>query len=277
LTFNILGLSRDLPQSTGERHKRIIQSVENNNIDVAMLQEIRILYDENGEIKYSTENWIQQSQMGVNSRVKMAYCRRRGSSREGVGIMSGYEILEAQDGWLPKGMFSRKYLLLKVEIQGHLLHFLTFHLAAPAIGRIASVYGATEERQTKARQQQFDKIVEVVNKLSPDYPLIVGGDFNATSEDESYLRWRHQLNLTEIFPDTPRQSRKTFATHRSPSFDYGLELRFDHLLYREGKKVQIRTIEEGIMFDKPVVDSSQLYYGFLSDHAGVYADFSFVE
>lgn len=272
-TFNMLGFSSDCPNDTDERKKRSMEMIEQEHIDIALLQEIKTRYQkETGEMEHFTEGWIRRSS-SYNANTRIIYGDQRTDSQEAVGVLSQHEIVWENYGPLPKGLFGRSYVVTKIKVADEIyVYAMTFHLAAPAIGRMVTQYGATDESQERAREQQLDRVKVIVEDLDSRYPVFVGADFNIDTDRPLYRTWRENLRMTEIYADTPEARRKTFATHRSPSFDCALERRLDHLVYRDGDEIKVRVLDEGLVFSEPVDDESRFFYGYLSDHAGVFAD-----
>lgn len=134
-------------------------------------------------------------------------------------------------------------------------------------------YGATVEQQREARKRQLSVLADVVGSFDPRWPLIVGADFNMATEDTDYVNWRDSLALCEVFPDSANCRRKTFAMHRSPSYDVGRDHRVDHLLYRQGTDALIQETDSGLLFDTPARPADKFFYGYLSDHCAVFLDF----
>jgi endonuclease/exonuclease/phosphatase family metal-dependent hydrolase len=274
LTLNMLGFSADCPDDNDERKRTIVKKIEEDGADVVLLQEIKTRYGGKDGTSCCTERFFRESVM-FQHHTRVVYGDQRAASCEGVGILSRHDIIREQYGPLPPCIFGRAYMLLLVNLSEQPLYVMTFHLAAPAIGRMITQYGAQHERQEKARAQELEAIADLVCSLDPAIPLFIGGDFNVESDNPLYSEWQSKLGLSEVFADTRDFPRKTFATHRSPSFDFGMELRLDHLLYRQGGGVGIRIVKEGIVFNKQVTDENRFFYGFLSDHVGLFADFEF--
>ena len=137
-------------------------------------------------------------------------------------------------------------------------------------------YGATVEKQQEARRKQLLTLADVVRSLDPRWPVVIGGDFNLETEDADYVEWRDSLRLCEVFPDSSDFPRKTFATHPCPSYNVSRDYRVDHLLYRQGMDATIRETNSGLLFDAPIRSSDQFFYGYLSDHCGLYLDFEII-
>ncbi|MHC4166013.1 MAG: endonuclease/exonuclease/phosphatase family protein [Planctomycetota bacterium] len=270
-TFNLLGFSKDCPNDTDRRKDILVDALEQEHVNVALLQEVRTQNGRDGYPYHSTEeHLIGGEYYGKNAR--FVYGHQDEYGEEGVGILSTHRIVSRKTGILPKGLYSRAYLFLELEIEGDPVYVMTFHLEPPAIGWIATDLGATEEGQQEVCARQLEALESVMLELDPAVPVIVGGDFNVESDDPNFSRWKNSLGLQEIYCDTPDNVRKTFATHPSPSFQCGLSYRFDHLCYRNGMNAQLKVLAEGPLFHNPITSRSELYFGYLSDHIGVYAD-----
>jgi endonuclease/exonuclease/phosphatase family metal-dependent hydrolase len=279
ITYNTLGFSRDCSSDTNDRKIALVEHIENSNVDIALLQEIKTIYPQGSNVGYNTEEFIRQSEI-FKDNTRIIYGDQRHNSKEGVAILSKstkyskFKIIDEIYGPLPKGIFGRSFIICQIETPTkERFYVMTFHLAAPAIGRIITQYNASHEKQELARQRQLEKISELIKNLDQRYPIIIGGDFNTETKDEKYLKWRSESELIELWPEIRDEKRKTFATHPSPSFDCGLDMRLDHLLFKNGTEYQLNSIEDGCIFDK-VIAINKYFYGYLSDHIGLYFDFT---
>jgi endonuclease/exonuclease/phosphatase family metal-dependent hydrolase len=270
-TFNTLGFSSDAARDTDERKRAIVEALVENHVDLAMLQEVETIFGQSGLVAHCSELPFRRDPVyGKNFRV--VYGHQRNGNIDGVGIASRLPILDEHYGPLPSQILGKAYLAVCVTVQDVPVTFLTFHLAPPAIGLMVTQYGATRERQSEARRQQLSVLTGVVRSFDPRWPIFVGADFNMETDDTDYVNWRDELMLCEVFPDSSAHVRKTFATHRSPSYDVGRDYRVDHLLYRQGTDATIREIGCGALFDRPVRAPEEFFYGYLSDHCAIYLD-----
>lgn len=274
-TFNTLGFSADAARDTDERKRAIVEGLVENRVDLAMLQEIETIFGQSGPVAHCSELPFRRDPVyGKNFRV--AYGHQRESNIDGVGIASRLPILDEHFGPLPSQILGKAYLAVRVMNQDIPVTFLTFHLAPPAIGLMVTQFGATAEQQSEARRRQLSVLAVVVRSFDPRWPVVVGADFNMETEDSDYVNWRDGLALCEVFPDSAARLRKTFATHRSPSYDVGPDHRVDHLLYRQGTDAAIREVNSGTLFDRPVRPPEEFFYGYLSDHCGIWLDFDLI-
>ncbi len=274
-TFNMLGFSGDAARDTDKRKQAIVEGLAENHVDLAMLQEVETVFGQIGPVAHCGElPFRRHSVYGENFRV--VYGHQRDGRMDGVGIASRLPIFDEDYGPLPFQILGKGYLVVRVVIQETPVTFLTFHLAPPAIGLMVTQYGATAEQQSEARRRQLSVLADVVGSFDPRWPVVVGADFNLETEDADYVNWRDGLTLREVFPDSAAHGRKTFATHRSPSYDVGRDHRVDHLLYRQGTDAAIREIGSGALFDRPVRPPEEFFFGYLSDHCAIFLDFDLV-
>ena len=274
-TFNTPGFSVEAPQDTDERKHAIAEALAQNQVDLAMLQEVGTIFGRAGPVAQSSELPFRRHPIyGQNFRV--VYGDQRALSADGVAIASRLPIVEEDYGPLPGGIFGRGYLAADVLIGGVPVTFLTFHLAPPAIGLMVTQYGATAAKQSDARRKQLSVLADVLHSFDTRWPVVVGGDFNLETNDADYANWRDGLALREVFPDSAEFHRKTFAMHRSPSYDVGRDYRIDHLLYRQGTDATIRETGSGALFDMPLRSPDEFFYGYLSDHCAIFLDFDII-
>lgn len=272
LTYNILGFSPDEAPELHYRKKSIVKSIEQNNFDVVFLQEVKTLWSQERKLTHCSEAFFRQSKIYQNG-CFFVYADQRAQSQNAEGLMTRLPVTRFDFGTLPMGLFGRSFLLVSIKLNGIPIHLLTSHLEPPAIGRMITQYGATTENQDKIRIKQLLKIEEIIQSLPPNDALIVGGDFNMELTVPEFEHWVYRQNLTPVFPDTKENPRKTFATHASPSFNCGLDSRLDHLFFRQGRDEQINLNSEGFIFDEPLENKENFFYGYLSDHRGIWAEF----
>jgi endonuclease/exonuclease/phosphatase family metal-dependent hydrolase len=274
-TFNTLGFASEAARDSDERKRAIVEALGDNHVDLVMLQEVGTIFGESGPVAHCSElPFRRHPAYGQNFRV--VYGHQQDLSMDGVAIASCLPIVDEGYGPLPSGIFGRGYLVAGVLIQDIPVTFLTFHLAPPAIGLMVTQYGAKAEQQSEARRSQLSVLADVVRSFDPRWPVVVGADFNLETEDTDYVNWRDGLALCEVFSDSAESCRKTFAMHRSPSYDVGRDYRVDHLLYRQGTDAAILEIGSGILFDMPVRPPEEFFYGHLSDHCAIFLDFDLV-
>ncbi|HNI69359.1 MAG TPA: hypothetical protein PKV55_15030, partial [Nitrospira sp.] len=223
LTYNVLGYSRDECQADlDERKSEITRHCEDAGIDVALLQEIKTVYAKGDDGWHESERpWRMSRIYGDNS--YFVYADQRGPSKNAEGIASRHQLVQVDFGPLPMGLFGRAYVMTTIELQGLPLRLMTFHLEPPAIGRMITQYGATTSSQDAVRREQLQCLTRLVESRNDDVPLVVGGDFNIDGMTHDLQAWAGNLGLRAVFADDAGHgnSRKTFATHRSPSFDCG--------------------------------------------------------
>lgn len=276
LTFNILGFSNDAATDTHQRKALIVDAIERGAYDIAFLQEVKTMWGEDGQLRHHSETYFRQSKVYRSSAI-FAYADQRALSQNAEGLIARLPIKDMAFGNLPMGLFGRAYVRAAIEVGASTVNVLTTHLEPPAIGRMISQYGATEQLQNQRRLLQLKALYDIAESLDSNTPLIIGGDFNIESDDSALRSWIAQLGLKEVFPDTRSTPRKSFATHPSPSFDCGLDMRLDHIFFRSGRSKSLVLVDEGFAFQEPVAPRNELFYGYLSDHRGVFADFSIDE
>ncbi|KFB76848.1 MAG: Endonuclease/Exonuclease/phosphatase family protein [Candidatus Accumulibacter cognatus] len=256
-----------------ERKAEITLHCEDAGIDVALLQEIKTVYAKGDQVWHECERpWRMSKIYGDNS--YFIYADQRGPSKNGEGIASRWQLRQVDFGPLPMGLFGRAYVMATIELQGLPLRLLTFHLEPPAIGRMITQYRATTSSQDAVRRTQLQYLARLIESRNDDVPLVVGGDFNIDGMTPELQAWARNLGLRAVFADGAGHgsSRKTFATHRSPSFDCGREMRLDHLFVRGSRSFDMTVETEGMFLASPVAAENRYFYGYLSDHVGLFAD-----
>jgi endonuclease/exonuclease/phosphatase family metal-dependent hydrolase len=271
-TFNTLGFSSDAARDTDERKRAIVEGLVESRVDLAMLQEIETIFGQSGPIAHCSELPFRRDPVYGNN-FRVVYGHQRNGNIDGVGIASRLPVFDEHFGPLPSQILGKAYLVVRVMIQDIPVTFLTFHLAPPAVGLMVTQYGATAEQQSEARRRQLSVLAGVVRSFDARWPVVVGADFNMETDDSDYVNWRNGLALCEVLPDSAEHRRKTFATHRSPSYDVSRDHRVDHLLYRQGTDATIRETGSGLLFDTPFRPPAEFFYGYLSDHCAIYLDF----
>ena len=270
-TFNILGPSEDSYVGEDQRISAIVKALAENHVEVVCLQEVKKIWN-NGRIVHDSEKYF-RLQEAYRDSIAITYSDKKPNSQNGEGIVSRFPILEKSSTRLPCLLFGRSCVRVTIDVFGHPLHIISIHLEPPAIGSIVTDYGAEKVTQDQTRMKQLESLSTVINELGNEIPIIIGGDFNLDSGAPAYERWVIQHGLKELYPDSSELNRKTFATHPSPNFDCLLQYRYDHLLVRDGEKISINIKHEGRIFDKQVGSENEYFYGYLSDHCGLYADF----
>lgn len=272
LTYNILGFSKDAASDSDRRKCLIAQELEKSDFDVVFLQEVKTNFSADRNITHSSESFFRRCDSYKNG-CFFIYADQRAVSKNAEGLMTRKNVKDFQFGNLPQGLFGRAFLMVKIELEhGEIVNLITTHLEPPAIGRMITQYGATEEIQNKRRITQLLFLENLVNNLPKEEAVIVGGDFNMELTTPEFQLWKDRLHFFNVLPENDLP-HKTFATHPSPSFDVGMDLRLDHIFFRSGTDVALSLKSEGYFFDMPVGNHDELFYGFLSDHRGLYGKF----
>lgn len=275
ITYNTLGYSHDCFRDTDARKEATMNALLDAKVDIALLQEIKTVYQTATGETHRSEDFLGRHPVYCNH-TRLAFGDQRCESKEAVGILSRFAFADEGFGLLPRAILNRAYTWARVAVDDdHHCFLMTFHLAAPALGRMITKYGATQEKQEAARERQLRHVEFVLSQMDPRYPVIIGGDFNIEPDQAIFRSWVDRTGLMEIWPSSKENPRKTFATHPSDSFDVGLDLRLDHLLYRNGTEISVQVADCGPIFHERRADEDTFFFGFLSDHIGIYADVEF--
>ena len=190
---------------------------------------------------------------------------------EGIGILSRHPFLERKE--LDLRHQNRVAQFVEVEIEGNRLVLANAHFYWPT-------------GESEIRQEQVDLLLDWLEAIPGDPPILVCGDYNTTPDSTSIkkMKQRFKSAYEAVHGEEPEKTNPTPLPH-AKSFlveilsemggqfklgDLAINIpgTLDYIFFNDRLKV----IDARVVFDQPKEEGSDIYP---SDHYGLAGEFEF--
>lgn len=300
-----------------KRFQLLVHELKKQNADIIALQEVNPIAGRAARLADSLGyDYICQR---ANAGLKIGSVGIPINLNEGLVILARKELhLKFVDIWRLSSRFGaigntvslhfsdmNIALVSRVSINGHLLFVVNCHLSAAvprdslSISKLREIllkqastspdkrkYEESFMEQSKERERQIEHLIEKINELPRQYPVILMGDFNAAPSSRELSMLSKECNFLDIFAVTRHDSLMTWDPEHNSNITFSRDTSgfsekgddFFNLLdaWYDGIPRRIDYILPNSKFQKTDVQSAGIFLNeprdsvFSSDHYGIY-------